>query len=584
MEYDEIVERYNNMTIKEFGEACKNHFKSEENIFENITKVEPELIGAALFGMIENYSAMRLPFRWTNFIMRLYIEAVKKGIEPSWQSDYYKNNVEDYLKKISFSSLENGLELLVEKFAKQYKKDTIFKIDDGESLFSENIQKARSSFANYGDDEKPIFYNKESVFGFTNGFVGTDKRIYFTDNGSYSVKYENILDFYFEYCETDTTTRVAFFNTDKLEILFSQLPECTNAENVYIYLRILYCDENTGKLCDRRLSQRVIWQTHDNVFFALIFINTIKDYIIVKNYEHYIEARKRIEPGFAEIYNKNEQDAISNLNKMYREMSSQKIGLKCRELINDEIEAVKSIGRLNSDDINARITELTNHYMTLGLDYRLNSFMLNVLIEADKKGITLDVVSQFKPKLTDYFVEIPKTISAAIDDLVKNMGLKAFIEKMDNKKGQIKKIEKAKKVFATIAPDEQVLLFCCECMFGFSKGFIITDKKMHFCIDKIFSVSYENVVDFFIKLNCNVEINTFRIEDLERYVRNNPDTFRKYNCYMKILYTDETTGALCEERFQSFSINDLETAKYMFTLAEKIKNHAFALKYLKYFR
>lgn len=306
----------------------------------------------------------------------------------------------------------------------------------------------------------------------------------------------------------------------------------------------------------------------------------LKDIIIVKNYDRYIEARKNIEPGFAERNNGNEQDILSCLTEMYREMSLKKLGTKCKELITAEIEAMNNIGRLSSDDMNACITELVNHYSVLGLDHRLNSFMLNVLIEANKNRVSLAVVSKYKSELTGYFNTAPKSIVTAIDEFVKNMELKAFIEKMNYEKGQIKKIEKAKKSFATIGADEQILLYCSESLLGFSKGFIITDKKMYFSTDNVFSVSYDNVVDFCIKLKYGDEISTFRISDLEGYARMNADTFSKDSWCMKILYIDEKTGALCEEHFKSFRINDLETAKYLVALTDVIKKYSFALKYI----
>lgn len=163
MKYEELVAIYNNMSLREFGARCKNHFNSEENILGSITSVLPELTGAALISMVENYNAMHLNFRHTNFMMRLYIEAVNKGVVPTWHDDDYQEHLSDYLKDVvDYNSLENGLKILIEKYPAQYKKDQFFTVNDYSKYDLNQFKKAHNSFANYGSDEKPLFYRHES--------------------------------------------------------------------------------------------------------------------------------------------------------------------------------------------------------------------------------------------------------------------------------------------------------------------------------------------------------------------------------------------------------------------------------------
>ena len=585
MKYEEMVAIYNNMSLREFGARCKDHFNSEENILGSITSVLPELTGAAIISMVENYNAMHLNFRHTNFMMRLYIEAVNKGIIPTWHDDSYKKHLSNYRRNVvEYRSLENGLELFVEKYAAQYKRDRFFDLNNNSSFSSEDLKKAYNSFAAYGSDEKSLFYRRESLFGFSAGFVGTDKRIYFSNKSKFSVKYENILDFYFEYNEEDTGLTLPLFRFEDIKTVIRKVPGCLKADNVKCFLKIIYIDEKTGEVCDHRFSDRCVWDNMDNVTLAWLFTQLLKDIIIVKNYDRYIEVSKTIEPEFAESDNGNGQDAISCLTEMYREMSLKKLGLKCRELLASESEVANYIGKSGSDEISMRITELVNNYTVLGLDYRLHSFMMNMLVKAAQKDVSLDVVSQFKPELTAYFNGSHRSIVTAIDEFIRNVGLKAYIEKMNNEKGQIKKIEKAKKAFATIGFNEQILLYCSESILGFSKGFIITDKRMYFSTDRIFSVSYENVLDFCIKSKYNVEISAFRIADLEKYAQSCPDTFRKDSWHIKVLYKGENSDEVYEGDFKSFSIDDLETAKNLFALTDVIKNYTFVLKYMNYLR
>lgn len=107
---------------------------------------------------------------------------------------------------------------------------------------------------------------------------------------------------------------------------------------------------------------------------------------------------------------------------------------------------------------------------------------------------------------------------------------------------------------------------------------------MYFSTDRIFSVSYENVLDFCIKSKYNVEISAFRISDLEKYAQSCPDTFRKDSWHIKVLYKGENSDEVYEGDFKSFSIDDLETAKNLFALTDVIKNYTFVLKYMNYLR
>lgn len=296
MKYEEIVAIYNNMSLREFGARCKDHFNSEENILGSITSVLPELTGAALISMVENYNAMHLNFRHTNFMMRLYIEAVNKGVVPTWHDDGYQEHLSDYLKDVvDYNSLENGLKLLIEKYTAQYKKDQFFTVNDNSKYDLNQFKKAHNSFANYGSDEKPLFYRHESLFGFTKGFVGTDKRLYFSNKGKFSVKYENIVDFYFEYKEIDTGLTINLFRYEDIKSVVNQIPGCFKADNIYFFLKIMYYDENTGKLCDCRFCDRCSWDNLNNVTFTWLFMQLLKDIIIVKNYDRYIEAKKKVE-------------------------------------------------------------------------------------------------------------------------------------------------------------------------------------------------------------------------------------------------------------------------------------------------
>lgn len=293
MNYEEIVENYNNMTLREFGTYCKEHFNNEENILGSVTSVIPALIGASLFSMVKNYNAMHLNFRHTNFMMRLYIEAVNKGVVPTWHDDDYKEHLSNYV--IDCNSLENGLKILIEKYHAQYEKDRFFHMVDNSKYDLNQLKKAHNSFANYGSDEKPLFYRHESLFGFTKGFVGTDKRLYFSNKDKFSVKYENIVDFYFEYKEIDTGLTINLFRYDDIMNVVNQIPRCFNADNIYLFLKIMYYDENTGKLCDCRFCDRCRWDNFNNVTFAWLFTQLLKDVIIVKNYDRYNEARRKIE-------------------------------------------------------------------------------------------------------------------------------------------------------------------------------------------------------------------------------------------------------------------------------------------------
>ena len=279
MEYEEMKEKYDNMSYREFGEACKKSFNTEYEILQTMSKVSSDYLDLSISALVKQYNAMELYFQLANFLLRVYITADKKGIVLNW--DDYDEHLHHYFKDVI--SGKSFHELLAD-FERDNREQRGLQISScHDTAVQKKLAKFRKKFVNYGDAEKLMFICNESFFGFSKGLAATDEKMYVRSNGKLVLKYEDIVSIYLE--ASFNGTHCDFFTLDSISSYHGRDQDCF--KNGCWYLRIMYYSLATGEPCDGRLKYYPIVNKEDFIYHWRM-LDIIQYASFLKNYEKYL--------------------------------------------------------------------------------------------------------------------------------------------------------------------------------------------------------------------------------------------------------------------------------------------------------
>lgn len=282
MEYEEIKKRYDNMTYLEFGKACKDRFDAEHSIIKDLEKVAPALSDAAITVLVEHYNAMELYFRLANFLLRVYIEADKKGV--ALDQDCYAEHLQHYFKDVVG---EKPIKELIADFEKEKGEGHYIEISSCfDASKQKRIGKFKKYFPDFGSDETMLMVTNQSLFGFSKGFIATDEKLYVRINNTFTVRYEDVADIYFKISSDGKTCD--FFAPSAVKSYCQKDPD--TFKNTYWSLWIMYYDED-GELRDEKLTSYGVSGAEAYGYYYDL-ISNIRWGTFYKNYEKYLATKK----------------------------------------------------------------------------------------------------------------------------------------------------------------------------------------------------------------------------------------------------------------------------------------------------